>query len=420
MLRRATRTRYWVIVFAVSLAIVQYIDRVCISQAAPFISKDLHLSKEQMGWVFGAFTLAYALFEIPTGYMGDRIGPRRVLLRVVLWWSFFTAATGWAWNWISLTVTRFLFGAGEAGCFPNLTKAFDRWLPLHERIRAQSIMWMSARWGGAATPYLVYRVLEKVNWRIAFLLFGALGVLWAIIFYAWYRDNPADKKSVNEAELALLPPPAPAGDHFHMPWWKLTSCKSIWLLCAQYFACSYSWYFFITWFPTYLLEVHKFDLKKSALLAGLPLFVGGIGSIFAGWITPHLQRVVGSVGTTRRGIGVVGLTGAAACLVAATFLKQPLLAVAAIACASFFNDITMPASGTTCMDVGDKYVGTVSGTMNMMGNFGGFVSPIVLGYIVGQTGNWNLTFYVTAGLYLLGAICWWLLDPVTPLDEQVK
>jgi MFS family permease len=418
---RPTRTRYWVIVFAITLAVIQYIDRVCISQAAPSVSKDLGLSKEQMGWVFGAFTLAYALFEIPTGYWGDRIGPRRVLLRVVLWWSFFTAATGWVWNWLSLVVTRFLFGAGEAGCFPNLTKAFDRWLPLRERIRAQSIMWMSARWGGAFTPYLVVVVLGFVPWRIAFLLFGALGVVWAIVFAMWFKDRPRDHKAVNSAELALLPSAeATESDHFHMPWSKLVRSKSVWLLCAQYFACSYAWYFFITWFPTYLLEVHKFNLKNSAILAGLPLFLGGFGSILAGWATPHVQRRIGSMSLTRRLTGVVGLTSAAACLVAATMLREPLLAVLAIALASFCNDLTMPASWTTCMDIGDKYVGTVSGTMNMMGNFGGFVSPIVLGYIVGRTGDWNLTFYVTACLYLLGACCWWFLDPVTPLEKQVK
>ena len=134
---RATRARNWVIVFAVTLAVIQYIDRVCISQAAPFISHDLHLNDAQMGWVFSAFTLAYALFEIPAGYLGDRIGPRKVLLRIVLWWSFFTAATGWVRNWASLVVTRFLFGAGEAGAFPNLTKAFNRWLPLQRAARAR-------------------------------------------------------------------------------------------------------------------------------------------------------------------------------------------------------------------------------------------------------------------------------------------
>src|SRR5438046_2301171 len=150
-----SRVRYWVIVFAVTLAVVTYIDRVAISFAAPFISKDLGLTKVQFGWAFTAFGWAYALCEIPGGYLGDWIGPRRVLARIVVWWSFFTAATGWVWSLPSLLVTRFLFGAGEAGCFPNLTKAFTTWLPPNERVRAQGITWLSARWGGAFTPLLV-------------------------------------------------------------------------------------------------------------------------------------------------------------------------------------------------------------------------------------------------------------------------
>src|SRR4051812_15610310 len=183
---RPTRARYWVIVFAITLAVIQYIDRVCISQAAPFIIADLGLTTKQMGLVFSAFTLAYALFEIPTGWLGDKIGARQVLMRVVLWWSFFTAATGWAWNHLSLVVTRFLFGAGEAGCFPNLTKAFSAWLPNRERTRAQAIMWMVARWGGAFTPLLVVTVMAFVSWRTAFLIFALFGVIWAAVFYFWF------------------------------------------------------------------------------------------------------------------------------------------------------------------------------------------------------------------------------------------
>ena len=166
--QQPTRTRNWVIVFAVALAIVTYIDRVCISQAAPFITKEMNLSTTEMGYVFSAFTFAYAIFEIPGGYLGDRMGPRRVLMRIVIWWSFFTAATGFAWNFLSLVVTRFLFGAGEAGCFPNVTKSFTTWLPPVERVRAQGIMWMSARWGGAFTPLLVVAVLKLISWRQAF------------------------------------------------------------------------------------------------------------------------------------------------------------------------------------------------------------------------------------------------------------
>ena len=417
--RRPTHTRYWVIVFAVALAVVQYIDRVCISQAAPFITRDLHLDEAQMGWVFSAFTLAYALFEIPAGYLGDRIGPRKVLLRIVLWWSVFTAATGWAWNGASLVVTRFLFGAGEAGAFPNLTKALHRWLPPAERTRAQGIMWTSARLGGAFTPLLVFACLRHMTWRAAFQLFGLLGVVWAVVFFWWYLDDPRAHKQVNAAEAALLPVEAEPAHHFRAPWKALFTSRTVWCLCGQYFACSYSFYFFITWFPTYLLRARGFDLEQSALLAGAPLFVGALGSLFAGWISPILSRRLAGVANVRRGMGAVGAVGAAGFLILATWLTNPYLAVAAIALVAFGNDLQLPGAWTACMDVGGKSVATLSGTMNMMGNVGGVLSPIVCGYLVQRTGNWNLAFYVTAAAYVLGAFCWLKMDPVTPLELQV-
>ncbi len=412
-----TRARHWVIVFAVTLAVIQYIDRVAISQAAPLISADLGLSPAQMGWVFSAFTLAYALFEIPGGYLGDRIGPRRVLLRIVLWWSFFTAATGWVWNWAALVVTRFLFGAGEAGCFPNLTKAFNRWLPASERPRAQGIMWMSARWGGAAAPLLVYGCLQFLNWRMTFLVFGGLGVIWALVFRWWYRDDPREHRSVNAAEQALLPVESGAGDVV-VPWGRLARSLTVWGLCGQYAAVSYAWYFFITWFPTYLLKARGFDLKQSALLAGSPLLLGGFGALTAGWLMPHLSRRLGSVRRARCGLGAGALVLAAGLLVLSTRITNAYAAVLLIALVSFCNDLTVPNAWTSCMDVGGRFVGTLGGAMNMMGNLGGFLSPIVIGYLVQRTGNWTLAFYMTAAVYLLGAVCWLLIDPVTPLEEQ--
>jgi MFS transporter, ACS family, glucarate transporter len=413
-----THARYWVVVFAVTLAVIQYIDRVCISQAAPSITKDLSLSPRQMGWVFSAFTLAYALFEIPCGYLGDRIGPRKVLLRIVLWWSFFTAATGWAWNWVSLALTRFLFGAGEAGCFPNLTKAFNRWLPSHERTRAQGIMWMSARWGGAAAPLLVFLCLQYVSWRTAFLLFALLGLVWATFFFAWFRDNPREHPAVNEAEAALLPIEA-AATGGHGPWRQLVRSRTVWCLGGQYAALSYAWYFFVTWFPTYLLRERGLDMKQSALLAGTPLLFGGLGALTAGWLGPYLSRRWQSVRWARCGLGAAGLASAGGLLIGSTFVVNPYLAVATIALASFCTDLTLPGAWTACMDVGGRYVATLGGAMNMMGNLGGFLSPIVMGYIVELTGNWSLAFYVTTVVYLVGAVSWLCLDPVTPLDQQV-
>jgi len=443
-LNQPTRARYWVIVLAITLACIQYIDRVAISQAAPFITQDLGLSAKQMGFVFSAFTFAYALFEIPTGWLGDKIGPRKVLMRVVLWWSFFTAATGWAWNYASMIVIRFLFGAGEAGCFPNLTKAFSLWLPIRDRTRAQALMWMGARWGGASAPLLVVLVMAFVSWRMAFLIFAMLGIAWAIVFYWWFRDNPREHKSVNAAEVELLKANEQnVHGHGDVPWRKLATRPTVWLLGAQYFCLSYGWYFYVTWLPTYLKDVRGMDYKSNALmkwladilegsfspemtlkilsaaLAGIPLLFGGFGSLIAGIISSRLIARTGRVMLVRRTFGFIGFTGAATLLMISFYIKDPLLAMLSMGMASFFNDTTMPGSWTTCMDVGGKYAGTVSGSMNMLGNFGGMAGPVVVGYVLDLTHhNWQLAFAISSIIYFLGAICWLFIDPVTPLENK--
>jgi len=418
---RPTRVRYLVIVFAVALAVVTYIDRVCISQAAPLISRDLHFSKEQMGYVFSAFVLAYALFEIPSGYLGDRFGARKVLMRIVIWWSFFTAATGWAWNFTAMVFTRFMFGAGEAGCFPNLTKAFTTWLPPEERVNAQGILWMSARWGGAFTPLLVVQVLKLMSWQHAFELFGGIGLIWAFFFYRWYRDNPRDNKNINAAELRMIEASQHlASGHGSVPWGKFVRSKQVWLLCFQYFCLSYGWYFYITWLPTYLQEARHVSLGAGAMLSTLPLFLGGCGSFLCGFFYPAMNRWTGDVGKSRRLMASIGFSGATAFLLLSSMLQDATWAMIAMGMASFSNDLVMPGAWAACMDVGGKYAGTLSGTMNMMGNLGGVVSPIVIAYILTHTNsNWGMTFYVSAAVYFAGIFFWLFLDPVTPLEESV-
>ena len=253
--QKPTKARYWVVVFAVTLAVLSYIDRVCISQAAPIITSDLGLTKSQMGYIFSSFAVAYALFEIPGGWMGDWMGPRKVLMRIVH---------------LVVHVHRrdrlhVEFPEHVGGSFPvwrrrsrvlsQSDQSFSVWLPQGERVRAQGIMWTFARWGGAFTPPLVVATFALVSWRWAFVIFGALGAIWAAFFYAWFRDNPRDHKSVNAAELALLEGSEElASGHGDVPWGKLIRSRSIWLLWAQYFCLSYPWYFFITWLPTFLKE----------------------------------------------------------------------------------------------------------------------------------------------------------------------
>ncbi len=415
-----TGTRHWVVVFAITLAIITYVDRVCISQATPSIRQALGLDEAQMGKVFAAFGLAYALFEIPSGWWGDRLGPRTVLMRIVLWWSFFTAATGQVWSLASLWVTRFMFGAGEAGCFPNLTKAFTLWLPKAERTRAQGIMWMSARWGGAFTPLLVVWIFSLVSWRNAFVIFGGLGVVWAVIFYIWFRDRPRDHPGVNEAELELLKEnEANIVSHGKVPWGRMVASPTVWLLWGQYFCISYGWYFYITWLPTYLQEERGVTLGKSAFLAGLPLFLGGVGCLLAGFLLGWLARRAFSVTFARRLLGFVGCTAASGLLLWSAYIQDPRLAMVSMGLAGFANDLTLPGAWSTCMDVGGRFAGTLSGSMNMMGNFGGMAGPLVVGYILKFTDrNWEITFWLSSAIYFLGGLCWLFIDPVTPLEKQ--
>jgi ACS family glucarate transporter-like MFS transporter len=413
-----TRVRYWVIVFAAALAVVTYVDRVSLGFAAPYISRDLGLDSRQMGLAFTAFGWAYALFEIPGGYLGDRLGPRNVLMRIVLWWSCFTAAMGSTWNLASLATTQFLFGAGEAGCFPNLTKMFTIWLPAKERVRAQGIMWLSARWGGAFTPPLVALVMAAVGWRHAFQIFGLLGVIWAVLFYRWYR-NPMDNPRLNEAERELVrQASANARPHGDMPWAKFLASPQVRAICLQYFCLSYGWYFYITWLPTYLGEARHMNVKSVAIFGIAPLFMGGLANPTSVWIANRLAPWIGNMAQTRRIMAYIGFTGASMFLLLSTRMNDPRLAVLSIALASFCNDLVMPGAWAACMDVGGKHAGSLAGMMNMSGNVGGAICPLAIGYILYWTHNdWNVTFYVSAAIYLMGIVCWMFLDPITPLEE---
>jgi ACS family glucarate transporter-like MFS transporter len=415
-----SRTRYWVVVYAVVLSVITYVDRVSISQAAPLISEELGLSRVQMGWAFSAFSLGYFLFQIPGGWMSDWVGPRRILTGIVIWWSVFTAATGWAWNLVTLIAARLLFGVGQAGGFPVLTKTFTAWLPRDEQVRAQGIMWLSARWGGAAAPMIVVTLIQFASWRRTFEVLGVLGLIWAIFFWRWYRDSPRDHASVSQAELAIIGnPQAGASGQGNVPWARFLSSPSVWFLFLQYFCISWGWYFYITWLPTYIQEARGQTMEQSALLAGIPLFFGGIGSLFCGFILSRLGTLLGSERLARRGIAGVGNFAAGACLVVSVQITEPLWAVVAMGFASFANDLSMPPAWAACMDLGGRYAGALSGAMNAAGNLAGFIAPPAVAYILSATGdNWPLTFYVSAGTYFVAALCWIKIDPVTSLDRR--
>ena len=422
-----SRARQVVLWFAVSLAVITYVDRVCISQAAPAMQAELGLTKIQMGYAFTAFGWAYALFEIPGDWLGDRIGPRKVLMRVVSMWSVFTVATGWAWNLLSLVICRIFFGAGEAGCFPNITKAFTHWFPVTERMKAQGVLWLSARWGGAFTPLVVGWMLATggegkfglgLHYRWVFLLFGVLGMVWAVLFYRWFRDHPKDHPRVNAAELAHIGETVHAGDHA-MPWRKLLASRTVWMLWGQYFFMSYAWYFYITWFPTYLKEhfTGLGDLQR-ALMACVPLFFGGLGSLVCGLCSASLDRRLGSVALTRRVLGVGGMGLAGVMLLVSMKLTAPIASVLAIGMAAFFSDLSLPGAWGACMDVGGRHTGALSGSMNMLGQIGGAIAPMAVPLLLAATNNnWTVNMALFALSYFLGALCWAFVNSDERLHE---
>jgi MFS transporter, ACS family, glucarate transporter len=419
----ATRVRGRVLAFAFLLAVVTYLDRICISAAAPFIMEDLHLSLLQMGIVFSAFTLAYSLFEIPSGWLGDVRGPRRVLTRIVLWWSAFTMLTGAARGLYSLVAIRFLFGAGEAGAFPNIARSFSRWFPVRERGRANGVMFLGSRIGGMLSAPLALLLVTRSGWRASFVFFGAVGIVWAGTWYAWYRDRPEDHPEVNAEELAWIrqdrrPEQAVIvhdRDATHStPWRALLTSRNLYAICAMYFAFGYGLYFYFTWLPTFLIKVLGFSLLSGGLFAALPFLLAGIADLMGGLLTDALARTHG-LRVARCYLGFGAFLTCAALVFASTVAGPSIAKAVLLAFALASADLALGACWAAPIDIAPDHAGVITGFMNTLGNLGGMVGPLVVGYAVDQWGSWNVAFYITATVYTGGAVAWLAINPTLPI-----
>jgi sugar phosphate permease len=413
-----SRARYTLLAFTLAAMAVAYLDRVCISTAAPAIKAELGLGDAQMGYVFSAFTLAYALFEVPSGWLADRFGARAMLSRIVVWWSAMTAATGAATGFASLVALRWLFGMGEAGVLPSITRAYGRWLPPGERGRAFGLTLMAAAFGGAATQPIVVWLLERTSWRIAFPLFGCVGLVWAAAWFWWFRDDPSEHPAVNGAELARIGVETP-GPHAAVPWRRLLHSRALLALCAMYFCAIYGWYFYITWLPTYLLRARGFDLAAVGWLAALPMLAIGAGSLVGGSATDYLARRFGA----RVGLcapGVLGLPLAALAIVVAVATPDGRTAAWALAAAGGLAALGVAPAWAVCLSVGGRHAGVVSGAMNTFGNLGGALSPVLMGAALERFGSWDLSLYSVAALYGAAALCWLGIDPTAPIDAAER
>jgi MFS family permease len=390
--------------FAVTLAMLTYLDRVAFAQAKPEIARELGLSSTQMGLLMSAFGWAYILFEIPGGCLADRQGPRKLLTRIVLWWSFFTAATGWAWSFASMWWMRFLFGAGEAGCFPGISRMLANWTRGEERVRAQSLTWASARWGGALTPILVVGVIHATgSWRRAFVAISVLGALWAWWFWKHFRNHPAGTPATSHQRI-------PA--HMQMPWRRWISNRNVPLLCAQYGFLSIGFWFYTNWLPTYLREGRGWHLddRTTALLSGAPLLLAGISCLAGGRLLNWLSARWNDPARARRAVALLAFSGAGICILTSLLFQHPLMVVGMLSLALVCNDLTMPGSWSYVMELGGENAGSLAGLMNTAGAIGGTLSPTLVGWLLDASGQkWTLPLMVIAAAYFAGAICWALM-----------
>jgi ACS family glucarate transporter-like MFS transporter len=408
-----TRVRYRVLAMTVALAFLTYLDRVCIAVTAPAIIRDLRLTNVQMGFVFSAFTAAYALFEIPTGWWADQIGSRRVLTRIVLWWSVFTGLTGVAWNFPSLLALRALFGVGEAGAWPTVARALSRWFPARERGTAQGIFFMGAHLGGGLTPLLVALIANRLGWRATFPTLSVLGFIWAACWFRWFRDEPRDHPSVTSAEVNWIEAdkraPAAAGSVLR----RALKTPGIWFLCLMYFTQTYGFNLYVTWMPTYLQHEKQLHGTTLNVLAGLPLLLSVPADLCGGLLTDGLSRRFG----LRLGRCLVGFCSLAAAgiFLCGGALAPGWLSAVLIALAGASANFLLGASWSACTDMGGDHAATLGAAMNTAGQIGGVLSPIAFALLTRGRASWAAPLYLTAGLYLAGAACWYFVHPERPL-----
>lgn len=392
---------------------VLYLDRICISQALPSIARDLKLSHTEKSYILMAFTLSYGLFEVPTGRWGDLIGGRRVLTRISLWWSTFTALTGACTGLYSMITVRFLFGAGEAGAFPNVARVLSRWFPDSERGRAQGILLAASQAGGAVAPLVAARLIAVIGWRWTFVVFGAVGVVWAIGFWRWFRDDPAEHPAVNAAEVAHIGRRATAG-HVHgaIPWAAVLRNPSVWMLSILMSFASFNSYIYFSWFQTYLIEGRGVAETRTGSMASTVLAFSAVGTFFGGVV---LDYVVHGAGVSRRRIvGGLAFFSAATSLSMALMSEDPWTATLFTALSCFLTQATQPLWWSCAIGISGRHVGALFGLMNSCGVIGALSSQYLVGAVADWLGKlkytgraqWDPIFFGNVGVLIVAGLLW--------------
>ncbi|WP_422083090.1 MFS transporter [Ulvibacterium sp.] len=416
-------TRYKMVFGTFLLAMIVLFDRILLSVAKDPVAESLQLSDRQMGWAMSIFALGYALFQTPAGLLADKYGPRKILTAVVALWSIFTALTGAAWNYITLLLVRFLFGAGEAGAFPGMARAIYSWIPLSERGIVNGINFSGGRIGAAFALPLVAWLMDLVGWRLTFVLLGAIGILWGILWYLWFRDDPKDHKGMSAPEVNYI------REHTNrdvkeekkvkLDFGKLFRSKTMWQLMGQYFASNFTFFFCLTWLFPHIKEKYGLDALEAGFYASAPLIFGALGNWFSGFLVDFIYKK-NHWALSRKVPAIIGFLLASIGIVASVYMDEVTPAIILISIAVFGADMTLSPSWSVCVDVGKQFSGAVSGTMNMAGNIGSFLTALAFPYLLELTGSEVPFFYLAAGLNLLAIVLWMRVRPQQPLQIRAS
>jgi sugar phosphate permease len=413
---RPTQVRHIVLGLTVIAYMITYMDRQILAVARPVIRDELGISLVMMGWITFGFRISYALFQIPGGWLGDKIGARRALTLVVTWWSAFTAFTALAWNAVSMLAIQVLFGLGEAGAFPIATRSLARWMRPTERGFAQGVTHAGSRLGGALTPLIVVPIIAMFGWRPAFLLFGLLGVAWAAAWFLYYRDTPEEHGRVNAAERELIGSGRKRASH--VPWREIFSHGNLWILAVMYFCYNFNLNVYQDWFPTYLHDARGLTLAKMGFYATLPLLAGVLGDLAGGWCSDAVLRATGKANPARRWVAIPGFLLSGAATIPAVLAHDPQVSVAFYCVAFFALEWTVGISWAIPLDIGGDFAGSVSAVMNSLGNLGGAISAPVVTYVARGLG-WNVPFYITSALCVMAVLLFLRIDATRKIARSV-
>ena len=393
-------------------AFVMYIDRTCMGTATPYIQKEFGLSTVTMAWIVSSFNWGYTLFQVPGGWMADRFGARSILAAAMALWSVFTIATGMAFNATSLAFARFFFGIGEAAAFPAASRALARWLPINERAFGQGFQHAGSRFGAAVTPPIVVYLTYKLSWHWVFYIFGVVGIIWAIVWYAYYRNDPHEHPGVNREEIEILAeslrlkPKAGSA----VPWRQILQNRNVWFLSSMYFCYGWVLWIYQQWLPSYLAQERGLSFVKMGLAASAPLLAATVTNTLGGWLSDRLAYRLNDLRRGRLYVSMLGFLIAGVALIPGVLAQSAVTGVLCLTLALAGLELTVAVSWAICLDIGKDFSGSVSGVMNTFGNLGGALSIIVVAYLVKHLG-WESAFLVASFLCISAAFLATRIDP---------